>query len=145
MAGQQCGVAALDRYRHHRDRWPTNRPQVVELSAVDPPPGSLFSTLVYYKGGFILYMLRTVLGRDVFNAGMSDYLERHAYGNATTQDLQRVMEEHHGEDLDWFFDQWLYQATGTPHLRLATRVTALDGSWELEVTVQQIHLTGRMV
>ena len=57
---------------------------------VNPPTGNLFSSLVYYKGAFVLHMLRSLMGRDAFDAGIREYLETHGFANATTQDLQAV-------------------------------------------------------
>ncbi len=66
-----------------------------------------FSSTVYRKGAWIVYMLWTMLGDDILPA-LAEYREAFAGGNATTEGLRAVMEEVSGTDLEWFFDQWVY-------------------------------------
>lgn len=76
-------------------------------------PASSFSTLnlyfeaVYTKGSGVLWMLRGLLGKDVFDKVMRIYYERYKYKNATVADFIAVTEELSGQELDWFFEQWL--------------------------------------
>ncbi len=70
-----------------------------------------FSDTVYTKGGWILRMLRHVLGDDAFFAALADYRAAHGGAGATTAQLQAVLEESVGSDLDWFFEPWVYGTT----------------------------------
>jgi predicted metalloprotease with PDZ domain len=76
-------------------------------------PGS-YSHLVYAKGAYVLHMLRQMLrdyrtgSDDRFVALMRDYVGRLAHADAATADFQRVVEEHLGMPMQWFFDQWVY-------------------------------------
>ncbi len=63
----------------------------------------------YQKGAWVLHMLRELVGTDVFWSGVSAYYNHYRDGNATTADFRRFMEEASGQDLEWFFQQWLYQ------------------------------------
>jgi aminopeptidase N len=63
----------------------------------------------YEKGGWVLHMLRRVVGDERFFAAVRDYYRTHRDRNALTEDLQRVMEFHSGRRLDWFFRQWIYE------------------------------------
>ena len=65
--------------------------------------------IVYQKGGWSLHMLRGELGDDKFWAGIREYYRRYRDANATTAEFEQVMEETSGEDLHWFFQQWLYR------------------------------------
>ena len=79
-----------------------NRP-VVDLDEQD-----LFALLNdnnYAKGGWVLHMLRGLLGDDVFFAGIREYYRRYLHTAVLTEDLQGVMEEISNEDLSWFFTQ----------------------------------------
>ncbi|MFZ1730206.1 MAG: M1 family aminopeptidase [Bacteroidota bacterium] len=73
-------------------------------------PSSNYPTTIYHKGGAVLAMLRDVMGDAAFFDGLRAYGQRHAYGNATTTELRQVMEEFHGSDLGWFFDEWVIAA-----------------------------------
>jgi aminopeptidase N len=73
-------------------------------------PMDMFSYLAYPKGGWVLHMLRSELGEDLYRRCIKTYLERHQYGNVVTEDLRKVIEELSGRSYDQFFDQWLYHA-----------------------------------
>ncbi len=78
----------------------------------------LFGLTEYYKGAWVLHMLRSMVGDATFAHILQTYAQRHAYGTARTPDFQAVCEEIAGESLSWFFDQWVYQA-GYPVLQVA--------------------------
>lgn len=71
-------------------------------------PVEQFGYRAYPKGAWVLHMLRSQLGEDLFRRCVTTYLQRHAYGVVETSDLQKVIEELSGRSFDRFFDQWLY-------------------------------------
>jgi aminopeptidase N len=73
-------------------------------------PEEQFGFHAYPKGAWILHMLRSELGDDLFRRCIKTYLERHAFGNATTDDFSKVFEELSGRSFDQFFDQYVYHA-----------------------------------
>ena len=73
-------------------------------------PGEMFNYLAYPKGGWVLHMLRSQLGEDLYRRCIKTYLERHQYGSVVTDDLREVIEELSGRSYDQFFDQWVYHA-----------------------------------
>jgi aminopeptidase N len=73
-------------------------------------PREMFGYLAYPKGGWVLHMLRSELGEELYRQCIKTYLERHRYGNVVTEDLRAVIEELSGRSYDQFFDQWLYHA-----------------------------------
>jgi len=84
--------------------------------------------LVYQKGGWFLHMLRSLVGADKFRDGMREYYRRFRDTNASTADLQRVLEETTGQDLDWFFAQWLRRG-GSPRL---------EGTWTYDAASKRV-------
>jgi aminopeptidase N len=78
--------------------------------------------LVYQKGAWTLHMLRDVVGTETFWRGIREYYHRYRNGNASTDELRRVMEEVSGRELDWFFHQWLHRE-GVPRL---------EGTWRYD-------------
>jgi len=66
-----------------------------------------FGEAIYTKGSGVLWMLRGLLGVETFDRALRTYYERFTYKNATTQDLIDTFETVSGQDLGWFFDQWL--------------------------------------
>jgi aminopeptidase N len=70
---------------------------------------------VYYKGGWVLHMLRHQLSEKIFWDGVRNYLQGHRWGAVETGDLRRSLEEASGQDLEQFFEQWVYRH-GVPRL-----------------------------
>lgn len=73
-------------------------------------PDDLFNYLPYEKGSFVLNMLRSDLGPDLYRTCINTYLKRHQFGNVVTDDLNKVVDELSGRSYDKFFDQWVYHA-----------------------------------
>jgi aminopeptidase N len=73
------------------------------------------SRLSYNKGSYLLFMLRFIVGDDVFFRAMRRYQSDPAvaYGNATTEDFKRNIEAESGLNLTYFFNQW-YTGEGYP-------------------------------
>ncbi|MDN3491698.1 M1 family aminopeptidase [Winogradskyella bathintestinalis] len=68
------------------------------------------SRLSYNKGSMVLHMLRKKLGDANFYRGLQDYLmaPELAFAYAKTQDFKDVIELSTGENLDEFFEDWIY-------------------------------------
>jgi len=69
-----------------------------------------FPSIIYSKGAYTVHMLRGVLGDDHFFEGLTNYTHHpdFMYKNATTDDLKEVFEDVSGLDLEFFFEQWIY-------------------------------------
>ncbi|HEU4700704.1 MAG TPA: M1 family aminopeptidase [Gemmatimonadales bacterium] len=74
------------------------------------PLASSGSNNIYPKGALVLWMLKKQLGPERFWASLNRYLTRHAYDNAVSDDLRQAVLDATGENLDWFWGQWVYQA-----------------------------------
>lgn len=68
----------------------------------------IFGSIVYDKGGWVLHMLRHVIGDATFFQGMLNYRNQYMWSTATTEDFRQVMEQTSGMDLGWFFQEWIY-------------------------------------
>jgi len=86
-----AGVQAVRTDVHHPD----------EISSLFDP------SIVYAKGGRLLYMLKNYLGEDAFRAGLKAYFEKHAYGNTTGSDLWASLSDASGKDASAFMEPWL--------------------------------------
>lgn len=80
-------------------------------------PMEQFDFRVYPKGAWILHMIRSRLGPELFRKSVHTYLERHRNGIATTDDLQAAIEDESGLSFDQFFDQWLHHG-GVPEVKV---------------------------
>jgi aminopeptidase N len=99
-------------------------------------PMEMFSYLAYPKGAWVLHMLRSELGEDLYRRCIKTYVERHRYGNVVTEDLRKVIEELSGQSYDQFFDQWLYHAH---HPELEASYSWDEKGKMAKVTVRQMQ------
>ena len=104
-------------------------------------PAYYFNPIAYNKGAWVLHMLRRWVGNDAFFTILRNYLEDPdlRYGNATSADFQRHCEAVTGEDLDWFFHQWLYRQTH-PVYRMGWSNVWQDGRNYVSVRLQQVQI-----
>lgn len=100
--------------------------------------GSLFdnAATTYNKGGVVVHMLREQTGTEAFWKGINLYLNRHKLGSVESTDLRKAMEEASGQDLGWFFDQWVY-ATGAPSLIVRPSYSRRAKTLTLSITQTQ--------
>ncbi len=100
------------------------------------PLASLGSNNIYPKGALVLEMLKHYLGPDRFWAGIHTYLDAHAFGNATSDDLRQAFLTATGENLDWFWDEWVY-AAGLPQFTVTTSYDSTAHAVAVTVTQTQ--------
>ncbi|MBI1248095.1 hypothetical protein GC197_09665 [bacterium] len=79
--------------------------------------GQQFDFRAYPKGSWVLHMLRSQLGEDMYRQAIKSYLAKHAFTSVTTPDLQAAFEETSGRTFDRFFDQWVYHGSH-PNLKI---------------------------
>lgn len=101
-------------------------------------PVEVYDRHAYQKGGLVLDMLRYVLGDEDFFLVLKHYLHKHAWQSVETNDLKVAIEDVTGQNLDWFFDQWLY-GCGYPEFEVSHRYDAASRS--LKVSVRQVQDT----
>jgi aminopeptidase N len=94
------------------------------------------ASITYQKGGTVIHTLREQVGTENFWKAINVYLNRHKFQNVETADLRRAMEEVSGEDLGWFFDQWVYDA-GYPKLAVKHAYNPKTKTLNLTVTQTQ--------
>jgi aminopeptidase N len=71
----------------------------------------------YQKGGWVLHMLRTEIGDELFKKCIQTYYQKYSRSNANSQDFQDIVEAVCERDFSVFFNQWLHQA-GHPRLQI---------------------------
>jgi aminopeptidase N len=121
-AGRDAFQAGLERSRNVVFAVEKRDPELAVVHRNLSDTRRVLNGLVYQKGGWVLHMLRGVLGSDMFWSGIREYYKRYRDGNAATADFERVMEEISGQELSWFFRQWLNRP-GSPEL---------SGTWNFD-------------
>ena len=103
----------------------------------DPSRGALFtksweyrfgdySKASYMKPATVMNTLERHLGWETMRRFLRTYYERWRFRHPTTRDLQDVAEEVAGEDLDWFFDQFVYGTAVVDYAIDRLRVREMD-------------------
>jgi aminopeptidase N len=105
-------------------------------------PNENFDRHTYQKGALVLHMLRDVVGDEVFFKALRVFLERHPFGSVTTPDLVAALGKASGQDLQWFFDQWVL---GPGHPVLQVSQDWDEPSLTLRLRVRQIQDTSGRV
>jgi aminopeptidase N len=128
--GRDAFVEGLRRSRDRVLQLEKTQPNtpVVHVNFDEAKPAGPNNQLVYQKGGWTLHMLRDQIGTDAFWRGIRLYYQAHMNGLASTADLRAAMEQASGQDLSWFFSQWLTRS-GVP---------SIEGSWRYDPSSKQV-------
>ena len=113
------------------------------MPVYDPPWPRIYDYgHIYCKGAWVQHMLRYVIGDTVwgepgiFFTGMRAYGDSFKYGTVSTEDYKNVLETVSGKELDWFFDEWIYQA-GYPKYSLDWTQELVGDSVRVVTTLTQ--------
>jgi len=69
------------------------------------------------KGAAILNMLRYVIGNDAFTKLMANFVQKYGWQSVSTADFRKMAEEYSGQNLQYFFLQWL-ESSGAPEFKM---------------------------
>jgi len=64
-------------------------------------------SIVYAKGGTLLYMLMNYVGEEAFKKGLTDYFNEHQYANTEADDLWRAISKSSGKNINQLMQNWL--------------------------------------
>lgn len=90
----------------------------------------------YTRGALVLHMLRKQLGEEKWRASIRHYLASNAHQLVDTEDFREAIEEATGENLEWFFDQWIYKM-GHPVFEVSKMYDAEKK--QLQLVVRQVQ------
>ncbi len=105
--------------------------QIGTLDTFDP----VFQSMANDKGGMVYHMLRWVMGEQKFDKSMRTLFQTYAGKPVGLKDLKKVTEEIQGEQMTWFFSQWL-DSTGAPEFKNKYTVFRLGGKKGFRVVGQ---------
>lgn len=97
-----------------------------------------FQAIVYNKSSLVLYMLKDLIGEDLFFAGLKEFFRRHQYGAAGTNDFINIINEISGRNLRAFFKKWL-DSYVLPEVRVSQSLEKKsDGRYILRLRISQL-------
>lgn len=92
---------------------------VVDTLSTDP--NEMLNANAYQRGAWVLHMLRTELGDELFWKGIQAYYATYQYQNATTSQFIQAMEKATEKDLSLFAKQWLRSGV-IPDLKINSHI-----------------------
>lgn len=104
----------------------------------------LYNTIVYDKGAYVMEMLRSVLYNprlknpdQTFIDIMHDFVSTYTGKNASTEDFERIVDQHTKQSMKWFFNEWVY-GTETPTYDFSYKLAdAGGGKTTLSMSLRQ--------
>ena len=105
-------------WAYQQDQLPTTHPISTDASDIETVEQN-FDGITYAKGASVLKQLQAYVGRENFFAGVRRHFSKHAWGNATFNDLLGHLEDASGRDLSFWAAQWL-KTTGVNTLSAET-------------------------
>ena len=106
-------------------------------SLAEPGP-FLFTRTMYDKGAWVLHMLRWEVGDSNFFNILKNYFETYKYSNASINDFKSVCEDISKQNLDIFFEQWVYNE-GQIDLEYKTEKLAIDNNHLTKIFLDQVQ------
>ena len=106
--------------------------QVGKLDTFSPE----FQSLVTDKGAAILNMLRWVIGDQAFDKTMHDFVAQYSGKPVTVSDFRKIAEQNSGQQLTWFFTQWL-DSTGAPEFKTKYTIYRTQKGFRVVGEIQQ--------
>ena len=90
----------------------------------------------YKKAAWVVHMLRRVLGDEMFFDVLHAYRAACEGATADTEQFKAIAESVSGQDLTWFFSQWVYGG-GAPSYRCAWRPMEFGGQYYVSCYINQ--------
>jgi len=145
-AGHAGGRSVFNNYIAGKGRAAIQQDRVRRFAIFDPPEIYSYGT-IYCKGAWVEHTLRWVLGDTaweqpgVFFRALRAYGDSFRYGCASTDDYCRINEQESGQELSWFFDEWVYQS-GYPKYHLNWNEEPVGDSFRVVTSLVQANGTG---
>jgi aminopeptidase N len=102
------GPSTAETFQNEYDSHPASDPLWTPSPAAFDDPAELFGSQGYLRGAMTLEALRQKVGSHDFFVILRTWAQQHKYGNVTTAQFIRLSERVSGQDLDAFFQAWLY-------------------------------------
>ncbi|GAA5151843.1 aminopeptidase N [Microbacterium pseudoresistens] len=96
-------------WAYKQDQLPSTHPIVAEINDLEDVQVN-FDGITYAKGGSVLKQLAAWVGIEAFFAGVSEYFQKHSWGNTELSDLLSELERTSGRDLSTWSKKWLETA-----------------------------------
>lgn len=117
-------------------------PPVIQASRLEDYSPEYWA-LTAAKGAAVLNMLRNAIGEANYKKGMQQFLDQYSWKSVTTEDFRKTMEAVSGQELRYFFIQWL-ESSGSPEFKLEYTVFRTQKGFRVVGKINQDLDTFRM-
>lgn len=88
---------------------------------------------VYYKTAAMLFHLEYVLGKELFNKAMKNYVAEWKFAHPYVEDFRNSIIRYTKVDLNWFFDQWWEQPKQIDYAIANLKFDKKLNQWEITI------------
>ncbi len=89
----------------------------------------------YGKVSMVFHMLRNITGKDIFFNALRELIIENRFRKVSWSDIRTSFEKVYGQDLGWFFEQWI-EKEGLPKLEIeGVEVKQVGSRFELDFNV----------
>ena len=112
------GPAAYEQVMHdtYIEALTVDNPPLIQTSRLDDYSPEFWATTAG-KGAAILNMLRAVMGNDGFSKLLAGFTNQYGWQSVSTADFRKMAEQISGQNLQYFFLQWI-ESSGAPEFKL---------------------------
>lgn len=103
------------------------------------PRGFIFENFIYDKSARVLLMLSEEIGDSLFTEILKKFHNKFKYGNFSTNDFKKFIENETKRNFDDFFDQWIYKGVGLPVIQYSYRIDYYEKKSIVTITLEQIQ------
>lgn len=125
-------------YLNYNPGWAIYNPA---WAGANPDINTLFNyAITYQKGSCVLHMLRYVMTDEVFFPALKAYATdtvNFKYKSATINDFKDKMELESNQELDWFFDSWIYTPNHPDYKNVYNFENLENGNWNVNFVAKQ--------
>jgi aminopeptidase N len=105
-------------------------------SALDDQSAA-YQSIVFFKGSMVYRMLRETIGKEKFDRLLRTFLDQYRGKNASIDDFEKLAAQISGENLRYFFAQWV-EGTGVPEFLVDYQIIRTrSGKFRTRGTVKQ--------
>jgi aminopeptidase N len=136
------GAAELELKDLYIEALTVEQPPLIQASRLEDYSPE-FWALTAGKGATVFNMLNLVMGQENFRKLLKTIPDRFANKSINTEDFRKLASEIHGEDLGWFFIEWI-ESSGAPEFKTEYVVYRTAKGFRINGKVQQDLDTFRM-
>jgi aminopeptidase N len=100
--------------------------------------GPQYGVAAYTKPGTLLRALAGVIGEDALHRGLREYTTHWLLRHPSPFDFFNVIEDVHGDDLDWFWSPWFYDTAVLDQAVTGVSVDSAASGARVTITIEDL-------